>query len=309
MKVKNLKMPVYNCTKRGCEWSTGECDGNVIGPLVTHHLAEKHPVEVTKLPKLPLPKIGERVSSDRWEMFLSEWQSFKTSNGLINHDVKSVNSYLLHACEPNLKASVWKQDPKIEEKTTDLVLALIKDLAVHRVAKNVAASELFSARQEQGESGIAFAARLRGKARLCGFKKKCTCAAPTDVNFEDEIVQKVFLSGLSDEDVRREVLCTDACEGKSLDETVKLVEAREVALRSVIHGQEAGGYHQKKKKDKIDKDDPRVRERKKCKGCRNLFNCNVIFAGKLKTFETCRDCYLKEKEAKKSTEDAGAFQQ
>ena len=134
------------------------------------------------------------------------------------------------------------------------MLALIKDLAVHRVAKNVAASELFAAKQEQAESDIAFNARMRGKARLCGFVKKCSCPAPTDVNFENEVVQKVFLSGLLDEDVRREGLCTDACDGKSLDETVKLVEAREVALRSVSQGQDAGGYSQKKKKEKVDKE-------------------------------------------------------
>ena len=141
-------MPNYACTKAGCDWETGDVDGNVIGPLVTHHLAEKHPVEVTKLPKLPLPRIGERVTVDRWEIFLSEWDSFKVSNCLQNHGVKTVNSYLLQACDPNLKASVWKHDPKIEEKTTDLVLALIKTLAVHRVAKSVAASELFASKQE-----------------------------------------------------------------------------------------------------------------------------------------------------------------
>ena len=140
--------------------------------------------------------------TERLEIFLSEWQSFSTSNNLQNHGRQSMNSYLLPTCDLNLKASVWKQDPKIEEKAMVDVLETIKNLAVHRVAKNVAASELFAAKQERDESGVAFAARLRGMACL--------------------IVQKVFLSGLFNEKVREDVLGMDMADGKTLDETVKL---------------------------------------------------------------------------------------
>ena len=277
----------------------------MIGPLVTHHLAEMHPVETAKPPKLPLPRIGEKVTSKRWEMFLSEWQSFSTSNNLQHHGLKSINSYLLHACDPNLKASVWKQDPKIEEKQTADVLEIIKNLAVHRVAKNVAASELFAAKQERDESGVAFAARLRGMVQLCGFVKKCSCNPQVDVNFEDIIVLKVFLSGLFDEKVREDVLGMDVADGKTLDETVKLVEAREVSSRSSSYRNEAGGLREGRGGTK---NDPRLKEKKKCKTCREMFAFNVVFNGKIKAFDICKTCHLKDK-AEKAEKQGGKQQE
>ena len=69
------------------------------------------------------------------------------------------------------------------------------------------------------------------------------------------------------------------------------------------------GYTTDKNKKKFDKNDPKLKEKKKCKKCNNLFQCNVIFGGKLETFETCRDCFQKEKEAKKNTDGASALNQ
>ena len=55
-------------------------------------------------------------------------------------------------------------------------------------------------------------------ATVCKLVKKCKgCLA--DVSFADEVCKSILLTGLCDEEVRREVLGTANVDIKSLDET------------------------------------------------------------------------------------------
>ena len=62
--------------------------------------------------------------------------------------------------------------------------------------------------QEHDEPFRTFAARVRGKAETCEFKAACQCG--NVVNYTDHAIRDVLLSGISDLDIRREVLGTQA---------------------------------------------------------------------------------------------------
>ena len=62
----------------------------------------------------------------------------------------------------------------------------MKKHAVMKLAVSVSQTELFEMKQDHGESGRAFAAKLKGKARVCKLTKKCE-KCPAVVDFSDEM--------------------------------------------------------------------------------------------------------------------------
>ena len=70
------------------------------------------------------------------------------------------------------------------------------------------------------------------KARNCKLVEKCTC--DRDVSFSDKMVKLVILSGISDEEIKKEVLGTENLDEKTLNETVALIETKEIAARSLL---------------------------------------------------------------------------
>ena len=127
-----------------------------------------------------------------------------------------------------------------------------------------------------------------------------------------------MLNGLSDEDVKREVLGDSNLDEKSLEETIKLVEGKEVGLRSVggIKDQSSGvtGYKRGKKIAAMDK---RLSEKGKCESCKEEFLVHGVVkkAGKddlLKRYRICKSSFDRKKaERKRDTETAaeGAISQ
>ena len=98
-------------------------------------------------------------------------------------------------------------NPKVDTKTEEQVLALIKNIAVVPVAMGVRRADLLAIKQDSNEPARAFAAKIQGRAATCAFSTKCptpTCTA--NVDFTDIIAKYVLVNGLADEDVKREVL-------------------------------------------------------------------------------------------------------
>lgn len=78
--------------------------------------------------------------------------------------------------------------------------------------------------QERDEPFRAFAARVRGKAETCEFKAMCQCG--NDVNYTDHAIRDVLLSGISDLDIRREVLGTQAILQKPVNDVSLSLKAK-----------------------------------------------------------------------------------
>ena len=89
--------------------------------------------------------------------------------------------------------------------------------------------DFFSTRQDLTADTTSFAARLKGKASTCSY----TCTCPKDgcsqvIDFTDIILKDVMVTGLADEDIRKEVLGWGSLVEKDVNETICLIEAKEM---------------------------------------------------------------------------------
>ena len=116
--------------------------------------------------------------------------------------------------------------------TESNLLKLMRQLAVRYQNPAVHVQEFLSMSQQQEEPVRHYLTRLRGTAARCNFMEKCaTCNK--DVSYADSVIRFKLISGLSDQEIKEDIL---SVEDKTLDETVKAVEAKEsgkVARRAV----------------------------------------------------------------------------
>ena len=98
------------------------------------------------------------------------------------------------------------------------------------MAISVRRTELLSLHQDRGENGRSYAARLMGKASTCAYTIVCPGQNCNQViDFTDIMVKDVFVSGLCDDDIKKDVLGWADLDNKSLNETIAFVEAKEMA--------------------------------------------------------------------------------
>ena len=95
----------------------------------------------------------------------------------------------------------------------------------------VARVQLQQMRQDRDEPvrAFAFAARLRGQASVCNYKKDCTCSLVVD--FSDIMVRDTLIRGLEGEEIRLDVLGQPK-QDISLEKVLWYVEAKESGKRS-----------------------------------------------------------------------------
>lgn len=103
----------------------------------------------------------------------------------------------------------------------------MRSLAVIPVATSVLRTELLQLRQERNEPFRAFTVRVHGKAETCAFTTKFECAK--NVDYTDHAIRDVLLNGISDPDIRREVLGTKDVLKTPVNEVMALLENKEMA--------------------------------------------------------------------------------
>ena len=105
------------------------------------------------------------------------------------------------------------------------LLKLIKQLAVRYQNPAVHVQEFLGLSQQQDEGVRHYLTRLRGTASRCNFVE--TCSAPdcdNEVSYADSIIRFKLIAGLCDSEIKEDILSS---EDKSLDDTVKAIEAKE----------------------------------------------------------------------------------
>ncbi len=161
-------------------------------------------------------------------MFVRRWNVFKSGSGIDND---SAPSQLFQCAGPTLGDNLLKTDAEAATKQLPDLLAAMRSLAVIPVATGVLRADLLHMHQERDEPFRAFAARVRGKAETCAFKARCTCG--NDVNYTDHSIRDVLLSGISDLDIRREVLGTTNVLQTPVNDVIALVESKEMARNAL----------------------------------------------------------------------------
>ena len=115
-----------------------------------------------------------------------------------------------------------RAEPRIVSNSGEEGLAAIKKLAVMSIAVCTLQAEVIQMHQDNTEPVRHFAARIKGIAINSKFCKNVTCSKggceqSTAVDFTDDIVKMVLLAGLSEDNVKREVLANERLENMSLE--------------------------------------------------------------------------------------------
>jgi hypothetical protein len=211
-------MVVVECSVPQCDFKTNDVsEALAIALLSNHGLAHQNTVPVVSTqpaptfqgPKLEQPKIDVGVSTEDWNVFVRRWEVFRTGSGI------------------ELGDSLLKANSNAASGTLNELLATMRSLAVIPVATCVSRTELLQLRQERDEAFHTFTAMVRGKAETCAFTAECECGK--DVDYTDNVICDVLLNGLSDPDIRREILRTPNILNKPVNDVIALVENKEMA--------------------------------------------------------------------------------
>jgi hypothetical protein len=205
-------MVVVECSVPQCDFKTNDVsEALAIALLSNHGLAHQNTVPAVSTqpaptfqgPKLERPKIDVGVSTEDWNVFVRRWEVFRTGSGI--NDTSA--PYQLFQCAgTELGDSLLKANSNAASGTLNKLLAAMRSLAVIPVATCVSRTELLQLRQERDEAFRTFTAMVRGKDETCAFTAECECGK--DVDYTDNVICDVLLNGLSDPDIRREILGT-----------------------------------------------------------------------------------------------------
>ena len=114
-----------------------------------------------------------------------------------------------------------KFDPDLLSKKIDKVIEITKSLAVIPIAViPITRAELLQMKQSDEEPVRTFAARVRGKAEICNFMTSvsCKCGETCSVDYTEEVIRDVLLSGLADIEICREALSISEMENKTIND-------------------------------------------------------------------------------------------
>ena len=113
---------------------------------------------------------------------------------------------LMECCEESLRRDLTRTEGgTLVDKTPAAILLSIQALAIRQENTMIARTVLHDMRQDSDEPIRAFGARLLGQASVCKLRKQCTgCNACVD--YTDDTVANVLCRGLSDIDIRQDLL-------------------------------------------------------------------------------------------------------
>ena len=227
-------MVIVSCSVPSCEFRSDDVsEALAIAVLTNHGLAHQSRSEtahtpVRQAPRLERPRVDVGVTTEEWNVFVRRWDVFRTGSGI---DDASAPSQLFQCASTELGDSMLKANASVVNGSLSDVLECMRCLAVIPVALGVLRSELLQLRQERDEPFRAFAAKVRGKAETCNFKASCRCERQVD--YTDHVIRDVLLNGISDCDIRREVIGDRTIHAMAVNDVIALVETKEMARNAL----------------------------------------------------------------------------
>ena len=230
-------MDRIDCSAPDCNTSwPNTTPPEILLSLINLHARTAHPPtpvstpapasSAAKVEKVKRPVIAAAGTSEEWSYFELRWSEYKAATHLTGPDVAY---QLLECCEEGLRRDLTRTFGALTSKDEQTILANIKSLAVRQENIMVARMQLQQMRQDRDEPVRAFAARLRGQASVCNYKKDCTCNLIVD--FSDIMIRDALIRGLEDEEIRLDILGRPE-QDMSLEKVLQYVEAKESGRRS-----------------------------------------------------------------------------
>ncbi len=302
---KELVMTTLTCPFEGCPWTYNSMFGvDQSFQLVTVHIQSVHATEhpqpsssTAKAPKLNPPSIDTGVDSETWRVFQVMWGQYCQGSQL-REDLKSLQ--LFQCASDNLKRLLIQSNPAITNCSPEFVMNSMEKLAVIPTSRGATREELRSMVQGNDESIRTFSARVKGKAQICGFQMKSSCQCNTRVDYTQEVVKDVILSGIADPDIKmrvHDVLDDEEIDQKSVNDIIALIERKEKALQA-SRGASVSALSSFKKSQRQAPDAsgfrrqaPKQTEKVPCPSCKRPYR---KFNGKnTKAFNVCYECHRK----------------
>ena len=226
-------MVVIRCPIAGCAYATDDVSESLVSKLLDLHIIEHNSKASRKGPKLSRPSVDVGVNEEVWQAFERRWATFQNNSNISDDEAAA---QLFKCASIELSDLVLKMDQDITSRSVEEVLEILKSLAVIPVAKGVIRAELMKLEQKDGENFCTFAARVKGKARTCGYETEaeCSCGKTLSVSYTKEAIRDVLLAGIGDLDIRREALSTEGILRKPVNEIVAFVERREMSKKRSI---------------------------------------------------------------------------
>ena len=173
----------------------------------------------------PRPKVGVDETREDWDTFELNWFQYKKHAELKEDEV---SGQLVACCSKELQSALSRNLGRQQFKTEEAVLLKhMEQLAVEFQNPAVYVQEFLDIKQTPDEGIRHFLSRLKGVAQHCEFLVDCVCK--NKVSYSDSLVKFKLVSGLLDSEIKEDILGGDE---KSLEETVKAIEAKESAKRA-----------------------------------------------------------------------------
>ena len=187
--------------------------------------------------KFPRPTISIDESTERWDDFKSAWEQYKLEYNL---EGTRLTRQLYACCSTELATGLSRltSGKHFSLNETDM-LEKMKELSVQFQNPAVYVQNFLNVSQEQDENVRHYLSRLKGIAAHCNFQTKCSCGL--SVSYAESITLFKLVAGLIDEEIKEDIL---GCSDKTLEETVKAIEAKESAKRaksSLVHVSSSAG--------------------------------------------------------------------
>lgn len=233
---------VFRCIIPECNW-TYPCS---FGPqesleLIKLHLGYSHSkpnsqsaATSVKAPELKAPSIDVGVDDKAWTTFALRWQQYWQFQCRIFNAIVDLQSLLLFQCaSKSLRSLFLEANPniRITDCSPEVVLEKLRQLAVvPPTSKIIARADLMQMTQDNDELFRTFFLRVQGRAEICRFstKHKCQCGVESAVNYTNDVIKAVIVTGIRDESMRTSVLDTEDIDEKNLEDIIFLVERKEM---------------------------------------------------------------------------------
>ena len=278
-----------SCQFTGCEWKIEhDSEAVAIALLTSHGNVHLHRLagptgSRSKQPKVDRPELAQDISDEDWETFEEEWRRFKRSWHTSSTTQLEVTDQLLECCEQNLRRLLVKQDPSISAQPEIDVLKAMREMAVIKIATSVRRTKLMLSRQDHGANFREYYANTRAAAATCNYKVQCPhvcCIDKDPIDYTQNVVKDIILAGMSDADIRREILGMSDLDSKTAKDLVAIVEEKEVARDACLEPVNAGAagissYRNKSRhpeRSKKESQRTQLTMRGKCEQCHSDMN-------------------------------------
>ena len=204
--------------------------------LISMHVDREHAAQpqvvasTAKAPKLCPPKIDAGVDLETWQAFQIRWKQYCQGSQLSQES----QSLQLFQCASEALGNLLIQyhGADITDNPPEVVMRALEELAVIPAAKGITRAELMRMSQGSDEPIRTFAAKVQGKAQICGFQMESRCSCNLTIDYTQEVVKDVILAGIADNEIRMGVLDVEDIEGKSVNAIVALIERKEKARKA-----------------------------------------------------------------------------